>query len=285
MAMRKNLIILSFISILSFGGANAESGFVMDEDVPSGTSVSAAKEEAEAAQMIEQILGVVGLCQNFEIMASDVKNACAKIMNKKRYILFNPDFIESINQAVKTDWASISILAHEIGHHLNGHTITSGGSKPPLELEADEFSGFVLRKLGASLMEAQAAVNLISSENGSKSHPPRHQRLKAVEKGWKTADKQSVSIVKEKNQSLIPEKYILKEVKFYNQKNRKFFVTNNFKVVTVTPKGLFVVGKFASENDKPCLLLEENTGTVKYTVELDGSIANSRNKVVGELLG
>ena len=28
-------------------------------------------------------------------------------------------------------------VAHEIGHHLQGHTIQRGGSRPPIELEAD----------------------------------------------------------------------------------------------------------------------------------------------------
>ena len=38
----------------------------------------------------------------------------------------------------------MTLLAHEVGHHLNGHTIHRGGSTPELELEADEFAGFIL---------------------------------------------------------------------------------------------------------------------------------------------
>ena len=34
------------------------------------------------------------------------------------------------------------------------HTLERGGSRPEIELEADEFSGFVLRKMGATLPQA-----------------------------------------------------------------------------------------------------------------------------------
>lgn len=286
--MRNSTIVFLLISLISFNTLQAKpvnSG--ISDDEPGAVCIPLSTEEAEASDVIQQILDVVGLCPNFEVKSADIRNASAKIMDKKRYIMFNPEFIKSIKSTAKTDWAAMSILAHEIGHHLNGHTITSGGSKPPLELEADEFSGFVMRKLGASLEEAQAAVNLISSEKGSKSHPPRHLRLKAVEKGWKKADKQSSTVVSSKKErSLLPEKYILKEISFYSLKDGKFFITNNLNVVTIDEKGLFVIGKFLTDSDKSYLLLKGKNGMVKkYSVELDGTIRSATNKAIGELVG
>jgi predicted metalloprotease len=35
----------------------------------------------------------------------------------KRYILYNPEFVNKVNEVTKDKWASIFILAHEVGHH------------------------------------------------------------------------------------------------------------------------------------------------------------------------
>jgi len=101
--------------------------------------------------------------------------------------LYNPKFMSQINTASGSDWAAVSILAHEIGHHLSGHTLDNVGSRPETELEADEFSGFVLRRMGASLPDAQAVMETIASLKGSHSHPPKKDRLAAIEKGWSKA--------------------------------------------------------------------------------------------------
>ncbi|MBK8068385.1 MAG: hypothetical protein IPK27_12370 [Rhodanobacteraceae bacterium] len=85
------------------------------------------------------------------------------------------------------DWAPISIMAHEIGHHLSGHTIMPGGSQPPTELEADKFSGFVLYKMGAMLADAQKAMNTLVPEQDGKTHPGRSKRVQAIQEGWTQA--------------------------------------------------------------------------------------------------
>lgn len=137
--------------------------------------------------VVKNILSVIGLRPNFELRAANVPNAAAVILKDKRYILYNPKFMENINTASGTNWAAISILAHEIGHHLNGHTLDKVGSRPDTELEADEFSGFVLRRLGATLSEAQAVMTIIASLKGSHTHPAKSDRLKYIAAGWTNA--------------------------------------------------------------------------------------------------
>lgn len=141
----------------------------------------------EAIQVVNDIMNAVGLRANFKIQGAKVPNAAAVVMGETRYVLYNPKFIKNINKGTKTDWAAISIMAHEIGHHLNGHTLTKAGSRPATELEADEFSGFVLHRLGAPLKDAQAAMNLLANPYGSLTHPAKDRRLAAIEKGWRRA--------------------------------------------------------------------------------------------------
>ena len=143
---------------------------------------------AEAVKIMNDMMKVVGLKPNFKIQAADVPNAAAVVMGTTRFILYNPKFIKNVDKDAKTKWSSISILAHELGHHLNGHTLSNQGSRPKMELEADEFSGFVLRKMGATLEEAQAAMNLLASPFPSISHPAKAGRLRAIERGWRSAD-------------------------------------------------------------------------------------------------
>ena len=50
-------------------------------------------------------------------------------------------------------------MAHGIGHHLAGDTIGPGGSHPPIDLEADKFSGFVRYRMGAGREDLAAALN------------------------------------------------------------------------------------------------------------------------------
>jgi hypothetical protein len=149
---------------------------------------------SQAAGIIREITEAVGLQPRFELRATtQVDNAAAVVYGGRRYLLYNPTFLAAVNRAGHTDWAGISILAHEMGHHLNGHTLRAGGSQPEDEIEADEFSGFVLRRLGASLAQAQAALATVSPDAGSATHPGRAPRLAAISRGWGRATAQIVA--------------------------------------------------------------------------------------------
>jgi hypothetical protein len=158
------------------------------------SSPATAQTAPATADVLREITDVVGLKARFELRATrDVANAAAVVYNGKRFLLYNPDFLASVNRAGHTDWAGISILAHEMGHHLNGHTLRAGGSQPADELEADEFSGFVLRKMGASLAQAQAAMASVADDHTSGTHPTRAPRLAAIGQGWQRANAQIVA--------------------------------------------------------------------------------------------
>ena len=149
--------------------------------------------------MLAEIINVIGLEPNFELKEANVQNVEASISHRKRYILYNPEYISWINNATNDKWAAFALLAHEIGHHLNGHTIRRSGSRPALELEADEFAGFVLYKLGASLEQSQEVMKFIANTTASKTHPARASRMHAIENGWnKAADNGPVVAATEK---------------------------------------------------------------------------------------
>lgn len=142
--------------------------------------------DAEAVGAVRKIVEATGLVQNFEVRAAGVANAAAAIDGARRYLLYNQTFIHDMRAATGTDWSAISVMAHEIGHHLNNHTLDPR-REVKFEIEADYFSGFWLQKLGATLQESQSALNYLPSAEGSSTHPPKHDRLAAVANGWSKA--------------------------------------------------------------------------------------------------
>ncbi|MEB2846265.1 TPM domain-containing protein [Endobacterium cereale] len=144
----------------------------------------------DGIQAVNMVMRYTGLPQNFRIMEADVPNAAAIIVLgpdgvPQRVIAYNKGFMQQVAKATdNNDWSSLSIMAHEIGHHLSGHTLVPGGSQPPIELEADKFSGYVLFKMGAKLGDAQKAIATLIPEAASPTHPGRTMRLYAIQAGW-----------------------------------------------------------------------------------------------------
>ncbi|PTX21322.1 hypothetical protein C8N40_102298 [Pontibacter mucosus] len=262
--------------------------------------------QSDTRDIVQEIINVVGLKPRFELRAADIDNAAAVIYNGKRYILYSERFLDAINNAVHTDWAGVSILAHEIGHHLNGHTLSRSGSNPADELEADEFSGFVLRKMGASLAEAQAAINLLSEEETSRSHPGRSYRLAAISKGWRSADEQllaSASNPKPDSRAIEPaprqprvaqqqptaqsaslsSRMVLSKVVFSQAPREQFYLTTRLQLVHLTKDGPRVIGKLVKTGDAryPYYFKSEYLRTVFITER--GELVNKQGQRVGHL--
>ena len=158
-----------------------------DKDVIN-KKVYAFASDIDADNALEKIMKLTGLPPNFEIKSANVDNACAVVEcddkgGCKRIIYYNQEFIEKMNDATNTDYTELAILAHEIGHHLSGHTIAEPKNRHEEELEADKFAGFILHQLGASI---ETAKNVFSyaSEEGSQTHPPKAARIAAITNGW-----------------------------------------------------------------------------------------------------
>jgi len=192
--MKKSTVLFLFTFVFLFGYAQNITN--KNANIPSteiGSEIPAFITHDDAEKLVENIMNVVGLKPNFKLKEAKVPNVEANIRHHTRYILYNPEFISLVNKATKDKWSAIFILAHEIGHHLNGHTVMGKNSRPSIELEADEFAGFVLQKMGASLEQAQLVMYYISKPEVSKTHPARGDRMLAIEKGWNKSAMQSAN--------------------------------------------------------------------------------------------
>jgi len=167
------------------------------------TSSASYSSASDVEGLISSILSKVGTSNRFVVMSCSQVDNCQAILDKEKrpYILFNPNFLQTVrklNFSSETipddtnDWATLTILAHEIGHHLNNHLSNPypGATSRDMELEADKTAGFLIYLMGGTLANAQLAYNGPSvSETGSYTHPPKSQRLDAIKSGWEDAKK------------------------------------------------------------------------------------------------
>ena len=182
----KFLILLSIFSLQLAISQNYQT--VEEVNEACATLGFSGDEDAQIA--VDAILDKMGLYRNFVIQeCPDINNAVAKNIDmgsgeKERYILYDSEFFKRIDVNAGNDWAATSVLAHEIGHHLNGHALNNKGSSHKWELEADEFSGFVLARMEATLEDAQSAIQTLKYEKATRTHPAKADRLLAIEKGY-----------------------------------------------------------------------------------------------------
>lgn len=185
-------IAVLFLSNITWSQKVTSDKIIINSSTP--TSINASADDlpffsssADAQKIVSGIMDAMGLESKFIIKVADVPNVEATIKHHERYILYNPAFVDQVNDVTKNKWASIFILAHEVGHHLDGDTEAGLRSCPEIELKADQFAGYVLCKMGATLPQAQLAMYYISNIASSRTHPGRVARLTAIQKGWNQA--------------------------------------------------------------------------------------------------
>lgn len=149
-------------------------------------------DDVDARELLRKVLSPVGLRPNFVLQPCDnIKNCVATIgENGWRYILYDKEFLHNLVANQTENWASLSIFAHEVLHHLDQHTHVKDANlarRRQMELDADEWSGRILAMLGATLEQAQSAVNALpdskEDENFS-THPSKQKRMNAIAKGY-----------------------------------------------------------------------------------------------------
>ena len=147
----------------------------------------------EAGTIVKTMLDSISWKENFKLQEQNgINNAYATIIRNMRWIVYDNDFLENLDTYASTKWASISVMAHEVGHHYYNHVVSGKGSTIPTEIEADAFSGYVMYKIGATLEQSIAAMKSIATDKASSTHPAKNDRLAAITKGWNQAKADAV---------------------------------------------------------------------------------------------
>ena len=193
-------------------------------------------------------MNVIGISQPPILQACDnINNAVATSYKGIRYILYDNNFMNSITNG--NDWGNLFILAHEVGHHINGHSLDkvlyeaqvvepqSLEKARKSELEADEFAGFVLARLGGPVSAANQAINNISfdGDDSYRTHPSRSKRLDAVKRGYFNA---SNSAPKEDNYLQLFKEGVIIYNESVDNEDRKEALKIFDKVIDIKPNFL-----------------------------------------------
>ena len=189
--MKNTLFFLLLLCGCSFCPLSAQDVFALrhgcafDDDLPVG-QLSLDEPSSEAEAIVEEIMGLIDLKNNFVLKAGNIANACATSVGDRRFILYNPDFLKTFDATPQQRWAAYFVLAHEIGHHLNGDRFETKDpqKRRQMELEADLFATGTLCRFGARLEEVLLALDSFAQAEASEMHPGREDRKAACKKRW-----------------------------------------------------------------------------------------------------
>lgn len=127
---------------------------------------------------------------NIQILETNSRGVYSKenSLNKTRSILYNVKYLDSVYNHTNDLTSIKSICLHELAHHFYGHPLQSKDFSYAYEVQADTYSGFQMRKLGASLSQALAAISFLGNPHASPSHPSLATRLQAITEGYYQAE-------------------------------------------------------------------------------------------------
>ena len=136
---------------------------------------------------IELIVTATGLQPNFDVIAGDVDDAMAVISDSRRVIVYG-------SHPIVGDWSDAvdrrsphllgMMLAHLVGHHLQGHSLRDDAGRVWEERNADRFAGLVMQRLGASLDRATKAMDYYTLGGPSATHRGEGSRVASIAVGW-----------------------------------------------------------------------------------------------------
>lgn len=198
-------ILLSLISIsMSYAQSTSKTvdyygNEIFIEDISGSFGFSTIDNQVQT--MVTEILNLQGISRELDVRAATGVHFAIATLNSSKdpVIMYNPEQMTDALEGEERNWIALAILAHEVGHHINGHMVdivdgqgnTLGQARRhSFERQADETSGFVLYRMGASVEEAQQAVVDFVADDASSTHPGKQSRLSAIANGWFRAEAQ-----------------------------------------------------------------------------------------------
>jgi hypothetical protein len=155
-------------------------------------------------------------------------------------------------------------------------------------LEADEFSGYVLAKMGATLDEAEAAMKVLATSRATKTHPAGADRIRSISVGWKNGggiseDEDIATVerptVNQPEYNVSPD--IAATIRFNS--GTEFYVTKKWNVFKPAREGTKLIARMARSNDRSYpYIIYDDTGYKLY-VDRYGKIFNEDGEMLGRM--
>lgn len=204
--MRNKIILIVFLLIkVNSYSQNVCSYVSTDESYNLYEIINSVKNtDDEISEIVERIVDKYGGASNFILQKMKGYGNCSAFTEKGlRYILYDRDFLQyQMNISETNYWAVIFIIAHEIGHHINGHARSSigGADNRNMELEADRFAGFIFKKLGGNRDDLSKILDQTSFDlfSYNSTHPAKIDRITVAYEGFDNATNE-IELEREEN--------------------------------------------------------------------------------------
>jgi hypothetical protein len=164
--------------------------------------------DLEAQRITNEILAFYGVDDLIELKANDVvPNAAAYIVKgTDRLVVYNPAFFSKLALS-PGDLRTFKqfILAHEIAHHLNGHTLRGKNGEalvsPQNEIRADAFAARYLKAVGLTRPESDRLFQTLArafqmSAPPVVSNPPVNDRRVQFQRTFEVASADALDLQK-----------------------------------------------------------------------------------------
>ena len=139
----------------------------------------------EVKYVLRDIEHIIGIKLDLQILESpDLKDNCVSLRyHNQPYIIFSPKFFIQISNLYRNPEPLYAVLGHEVAHHLKDD-LRREGVMVFDEMEADYYSGKILKNIGLDEKELEIAIKFMDNYPEGKSHPPVTERKRKVRQGW-----------------------------------------------------------------------------------------------------
>ena len=140
---------LSFPSLIASQQHVVPDGFCAYYSPTAPTELYTFKPDPAATKLVNDIVSIAGLQQNFSLNAANVPLAAGGTKDRDRLVFYNQYPTAQKEEQVR--WRLLTVLTHQVGHHLFRHEFSADSRRSQEELEADKFSGTVPSSHGGVL--------------------------------------------------------------------------------------------------------------------------------------
>lgn len=136
-------------------------------------------------KIIQEIILSQGIKKEIQIYEAKIDNALATIINGEMIIVYDTVFLNMAEKLSNYKGGATLILAHEIGHLLNIHSLSPSESSSWWdELDADYFVGSIVLSKKIPIDAVYAVYDMFPTKSTSKSHPEWQARIKTTINGY-----------------------------------------------------------------------------------------------------
>jgi hypothetical protein len=141
--------------------------------------------DKQTLKMFQDLVAKSGKSVTVVVKAANVPEVAAAENGNERLLLYNQFVLDRFQKESKRDWALTMVIAHQIGHHASGHSLSLEPKlRLEIELEADRFAGYLMFQLGATIADIQGLRDVFDRSSKDPVFPEPRERLAATIEGW-----------------------------------------------------------------------------------------------------